>query len=45
MILEVSRGGVFEVSLDDTLVVSKERTGKHTPNEDIVRALKEQLAG
>jgi selenoprotein W-related protein len=37
--LIVSTGGVFEVSVDDTLVYSKKATGEHPEYEEIRTAL------
>ncbi len=38
-----SRGGVFEVVADDTLVYSKKATGVHAEVNDVLRPLKELI--
>jgi selenoprotein W-related protein len=43
LVLVPSRGGVFEVEVDGTLIFSKRETGRHTEHDDIlaeVRRLK-----
>jgi len=43
--LTESSGGVFEVSLDDRLVYSKKRTGRHAAAGEIVRLIRATTAG
>jgi len=40
-----SSGGVFEVSVDDRLVYSKKRTGRHAASGEIVRLIAQATAG
>lgn len=39
-----SRGGVFEVVADDTLVYSKKETGRHADLEEVVEPIRELLS-
>lgn len=36
-----SSGGVFEVTVDGTLVYSKKRTGRHADPDEVVRRIRE----
>ena len=38
-----SRGGVFEVMADDTLVYSKKATGRHAEVDDVIPPLRELI--
>ena len=38
-----SRGGVFEVALDDELVYSKKATGRHAEHDDILKELRTRI--
>jgi selenoprotein W-related protein len=40
-----SKGGVFEVTVDDQLIFSKKREGRHPTIDEITRALRRRLAG
>ena len=39
-----SRGGVYEVVVDDRLIYSKKQTGRHVEHDDVLRSVRE-LAG
>lgn len=39
-----SRGGVFEVEVDGTLLYSKKATGRHAEPGEVLRLLSEHLA-
>jgi len=43
VVLVPSRGGVFEVMLDDTLIFSKKETGRHAEHDDVLRELRTRL--
>lgn len=45
MRLVESSGGVFEVSVDDRLVYSKKRTGRHATPGEVVRLIADAAAG
>jgi selenoprotein W-related protein len=38
-----SRGGVFEVALDDELVFSKKATGRHAEYDEILKELRTKI--
>jgi selenoprotein W-related protein len=38
-----SRGGVFEVALDDELVFSKKATGRHAEHDEILKELRPRI--
>ena len=40
-----SRGGVFEVMVDDDLVFSKKAVGKHAEMNDLLKMVREAVAG
>ncbi len=40
LVLIPSRGGVFEVMLDDALVYSKKETGRHPEFDDVLREIR-----
>ena len=40
-----SRGGVFEVMLDDELVYSKKQTGRHGEPDEILKSLRARIKG
>jgi selenoprotein W-related protein len=39
-----SRGGVFEVSVDDRLIFSKKRTGRHAEPGEVLRLIANTVA-
>jgi selenoprotein W-related protein len=38
-----SRGGVFEVALDDELIFSKKATGRHAEHDEILKELRTRI--
>jgi selenoprotein W-related protein len=42
-VLVPSRGGVFEVALDDELVFSKKATGRHAEHDEILKELRTRI--
>jgi selenoprotein W-related protein len=43
IVLIPSRGGVFEVTLDDEPMYSKKETGRHAEYDEVLRALRRHL--
>lgn len=39
-----SRGGVFEVMLDDRLVFSKKQSGQHADHDEVLKSLRKLIA-
>ena len=40
LVLVPSRGGVFEVTVDENLVFSKKKTGRHGEHEEILKTIR-----
>lgn len=45
LILIPSKGGVFEVNVDGTLVYSKKATGRHADPEQVLAAIRAKARG
>jgi selenoprotein W-related protein len=45
LVLIPSRGGVYEVTVDGTLVYSKKQTGRHAEHDEILTAIRSLVAG
>jgi len=45
LVLVPSRGGVFEVDVDDTRLYSKAQTGRHAEPGEVLNALRAHLGG
>ena len=45
LVVTPSRGGVFEVMVDDTLVFSKKATGRHGEPDEIMKAARKLIRG
>jgi selenoprotein W-related protein len=40
LVIIPSRGGVFEVIVDDALVYSKKQTGRHAEHDEILKSIR-----